>query len=97
MLDPGELGKIPPHERYVIGVYSVINAEDNPEKTMQLAVTEKDLALIAFSSMVTGMMFPEVGRHVSKMSLKLMEVSDAQDFLPWEPGELDNLKREEDQ
>ena len=96
-LDPGSIARMPFWQRYYVGVASVMQADDNPDTTMQVAMTEKDLALSSFGIMMVGVLFPECGKACRELGRKLVELSKAQEFLPWDDdGDLfgaDDLKR----
>jgi hypothetical protein len=88
--DADDIFRLPGYKRYALGALSVLNERHDPEDTMTLAVTHSELALITFSNMVTATLFPEVAERVVELNGKLIELSEAQAFLPWEPGEADD-------
>lgn len=86
LIDPR---KIPSWDRYYLGVHSIFHAKHDPEDTMQVALTERELAVLAFGTMLVSTMFPEVGRVGRDINGKLIELSMAQEFLPWTDAERD--------
>lgn len=88
-VDPGEIERLPGWQRYYVGVLSVIAQPDDPEETMQVALTHRDLALFTFGAMLVGTLFPECVEAVRITNKKLIELSAVQEFIPWEPGEVD--------
>jgi hypothetical protein len=57
----------------------------DPENTLSLALTQRDLALTVFGNMVLMHLFPELGGFIREFNGKLMEVGLAQEFLPEDP------------
>lgn len=88
MTDDGDgwadVSNLPHWERYALGVRSVEIANDDPQKTMQVAVTERELALWVFGLILVVRLFPEIVEVVEMSLTKLRELSAAQEFLPWE-------------
>lgn len=75
-------------EMYWIGVRSIELAQEDPEDTMQVAVTHRDLAIIALGANLVIRLFPEVREQVGHTAAKLEELAHAQGFLP-KPGDND--------
>lgn len=73
-----------------MGVYSTLHSEDDPESTMQVALTHRDLAFIVFCTTFLIRAFPELGDACEKTMRKLIELSAAQGFLPWEEDEVND-------
>lgn len=92
-----DLGGLPSWDRNRIGAISVAAAKDDPQETLQLALTEREVALFAYGNMILAFMHPEFRGVVGRANLKLMEVADAQKFLEFEPGELDDLAGSNDE
>ena len=69
----------------------VQSVESNPENTMMVALTQRDVALIAFATNVIMRLFPEVVSAVIELLAKMLELSDAQGFLPWREGEVEEI------
>lgn len=82
-----DLSRIPGWQRYYLGVQSVARQPHDPEDTMQLAITHRELALFVFGVMLVGTLFPELRRAVIAANHKLIELSAAQDFIPWDDQE----------
>jgi len=87
--DDFDPGLIPGQLLVDMGVWSTLNAEHNPEDTMQVALTHRDLAFIVFCTTFLIRAFPELSEACEDTMRKLIELSAAQGFLPWEPGEID--------
>lgn len=77
-----DASQLPAHKRHAIGVQSILLSEDNPEETLQLALTHADLATVVFGVALIHDIFPEVSRYCVSLMRKLCEVTDAQAFLP---------------
>lgn len=73
-----------------MGVYATLNSEDDPEETLQVALTQRDLAFIVFCTTFLIRAFPELSEACEKTMRKLIELSAAQGFLPWEEDEIND-------
>lgn len=82
-IDPSNL---PGCQRYYIGVVAVMQAPDDPEHTLTVALTHQDLTTIIFANHLAWMMFPELTGPVQSLNVKLAELSDYQGFLPTPPS-----------
>lgn len=74
------LNGLPGMKRLQVAYISVIDAEDNPENTMQLALTARELSTILMGNMLISTLFGELGNVTGRLNLKLFELSKAQDF-----------------
>ena len=68
-----------------LGSLSVTEIPSNPDITMHVAVTHRELALLVFALVFPGRMFPELADDVASLIEKLQELSAAQEFLPLSP------------
>lgn len=69
-----------------VGVATAELASNDPERTMQVALTELELHLIVFALYFPIQLFPELRPAYGALNQKLIELSDAQKFLE---GDLD--------
>lgn len=69
-------------EKMALGYIASRNEPDDPDDTMQLAVTKQELALIVFGGYLTLRLFPDLGGKLMRLNKRLMELSVAQEFLP---------------
>lgn len=92
-----DLSRYPSWERYKIGAASIVMSKDDPEDTLMLSLTEREVALFAFGNMVSAFLFPEFQQIVGRTNKKLIEVSNVQQFLDFEAGELDELLGEDEE
>jgi hypothetical protein len=76
---------------YDIGIHAVITGDNDPEHTMTTALTERDLAVITFGSVLLNRLFPECGGAANALNQKLMQVSAGQGFLPWDDDKMRDL------
>jgi hypothetical protein len=74
--------RLPSWEKYVLGAVSIMQEKHDHDHTMQLAVTHRELAAIAFGNVLLNQLMPEFGGVVLELQMKLRELADAQDFLP---------------
>ena len=73
----------PGMDNYQLALKAVREAPSDPQNTLQLAITMKELALIMFGMHLVNDHFPETTVFVLASLLeKLEEVADAQEFLP---------------
>jgi hypothetical protein len=70
-------------EKYALGFMASFHEEHDMDNTMQLAITRQELAFITFACFVCMRMFPELGGKAMRLQLRLLELSEAQDFLPF--------------
>lgn len=75
------------------GVSSVFKSKDDPEDTMQIALTHRDLALIVFYMTFTARLFPELSIETASLMSKLIELAAFQEFLPWGDDEIKRFTR----
>lgn len=76
---------------FMLGFKAVETADADPEKTMHAQLTERDLAVITFGSMVLSSLLPETKSACQLLNEKLMQVSAGQDFLPWSNEDMEEL------
>jgi hypothetical protein len=77
-----DVSRIPGIHRYMLGIQSIIEADNDPENTLQVALTQAELACCVFCTMLGATMFPELAIRIEALTTKLAELSDAQQFLP---------------
>jgi len=81
--DPdGDQTELKSWEKLMLGIRSVAMNEDDPDNTMQIGVTQRELALITFGGYLVLKLFPELGGTCMRLQEKLIELSEAQEFLP---------------
>lgn len=73
---------LPAHQRYALGVHTILHSENNPDDTLQLALTHADLATIVFGAMLVHDIYPETRAYAQGIMRNLGEVTQAQHFLP---------------
>jgi hypothetical protein len=69
-------------EKLALGYIASRNEADDPEDTMQLALTKQEVALVVFGGFLVNRLFPDLGGKCMLLNQKMMELSVAQDFLP---------------
>lgn len=74
--------RLPTWEQYVLGAVSIMQEKDDPDDTLQLALTHRELAAVAFGNLILNRFMPEFGGVLYKLQTKLRELATAQDFLP---------------
>jgi hypothetical protein len=72
----------PGKDNYALALRAVREAPSDPENTLQLAITMKELATITFGMFLVNTLFPELCFTVNDVLTKIEEVSEAQEFLP---------------
>jgi hypothetical protein len=72
----------PGMDSYQLALKAIKGAPDDPENTLQLAITMKELATITFGMFLVNTLFPELCFTVNDVLTKIEEVSEAQEFLP---------------
>lgn len=82
-----DVGGLPGWVRYRLGVDSVLHSDNDPEATLQVALTHAELAVLVFGAMLVITMFPECGPRSRATLRKLGELSDFQGFLPTMPDD----------
>lgn len=58
----------------------VVEAPNNPEDTVTVALTLRDTAVVALGLLLTGRLFPEILEAATEAATKIHEVGDAQEF-----------------
>lgn len=74
-----------------MGTYSTLNSKDDPEDTLQVALTHRDVAFIVFCTTFLIRAFPELSEACEGTMRKLIELSAAQGFLPWDDDEINDI------
>jgi hypothetical protein len=83
--DPeGDQERMVSPEKYTLGFVACFQEEHDMDHTMQLAITRQELSLITFGGFMLARMFPELGGKILRLQLRLIELSEAQDFMPWQ-------------
>ena len=59
----------------------IIAAHDDPDDTMHAELTLRDITVISVALVSLGKEQPELASFINKLSHKLIEVGDAQEFL----------------
>lgn len=65
-----------------LGVGSIRKAGNDPEHTMQVALTHRETAIIAFGNTILCYLFPELVDPCNEFARKMLEVGIAQEYLP---------------
>jgi hypothetical protein len=68
--------------RYYMAVIAALTSSDDPENTLTVALTHKDLCLIVLGLITGCQLFPETGQDGALLLEKIEELIDAQGFLP---------------
>ncbi len=68
------------------GARSVLEQESNPEETVFVSVTARELALLVFATVYTAKRIVELAPDANKLLDKLKELTEAQDFKPTTGG-----------
>lgn len=74
---------------YAMAVWSVQEASNDPEDTLQVAMTMQKLALFSLGLSLVFRLFPEIGNLAADAARDLRELTQAQAFLDseeWEYG-----------
>ena len=81
--DEEALKGLPSWAQYQLGFRTVASAvrKEDADKTLFAQLTYPELALIPFALLVTSRLFPELIGPAGRLSTKLHELSEAQDFL----------------
>ena len=74
-----------------MGVKGIQSAPDDPDDTMNVALTRQECATIAFGNVLISMMFHELLDITAGLSMKMMELASAQNFLPELPDYLKGM------
>lgn len=65
----------------------ILNTENDPDETLQFAITKKELGTILFGLHFVHRMFPEHSEDIEALCAKIVEISEAQNFLDFNGGE----------
>ena len=84
-------------EVVLLGVTSVLEAHDDPEDTLMVQLSKSDLALICFLLYFPGRLFPELYEQITRLNHRLVELTMAQEFLPWGPGEAESILEDDEE
>ena len=76
-----DLAGLPSWLRYRACCLTVAQADDDPDKTMHVAMTMRDLTVTTFGLYVLTQLFPEMLAPASLLSIKLNETGVAQQFV----------------
>jgi hypothetical protein len=68
--------------QYAISVVALCKADHDPENTLQVALTRRELTACSFGMILLTRMFPELGGIVHALIEKLGELGEAQEFFP---------------
>jgi len=81
--DEEDLKRLPSWAQYQLGYRTVVSAlaKEDADKTLFAQLTYPELALIPFALLVTSRFFPELVPLAGRVSTKLNELADAQEFL----------------
>ena len=71
---------IPTWEKLSLGVAAIELAEDNPEHTLQIALTGRDVQYLAVGVLLVGSLFPEMLTKGRDLFARLIELGDHQGF-----------------
>lgn len=78
------------------GIRAVAGEPDDPENTMLVALTQRDLATIVFTVCFCVRAFPETARATESLMKKLIEISAATGFAPWTAEQKEDIFGGED-
>ncbi len=78
-------GEVSGGEFMHMGSRSVTTIPHNPDITMRVALTHRELALLVFALVFPGRLFPELVEDVVRLTDKFQELSAAQEFLTLTP------------
>lgn len=67
---------------YPYAIVTIQQAPNDPENTLQVALTLQQLAVLGLSLSLATRLFPEIRSNINELSRKLSELSEAQEFLP---------------
>ena len=81
--DEEDLKNLPSWAQYQLGYRTVVSAvaREDADKTLFAQLTYPELALIPFALLITSRLFPELIGPAGRLSTKLRELSEAQEFL----------------
>jgi hypothetical protein len=81
--DEDDLKGMPSWAQYQLGYRTIAAAmrKENPDETLFAQLTYPELTLIPFALLVTSRMFPELIDAAGRLSTKLHDLSEAQQFL----------------
>jgi hypothetical protein len=74
------------------GFAGALEGDNNPDETLTLAVTMRELAVLSLGIVFAMRIVPECAETASELGMKIQEVSRAQEFLEWDG--LEDWKRE---
>jgi len=67
---------------YKSALRAIADSPDDPENTLQLAITMRELATLTFGLYLVNTLFPEMAHVICDVLEKVEAVSEAQEFLP---------------
>jgi hypothetical protein len=73
---------------YETALRCVREAPHDPDNTLALAITMRELACLTFGMLLVNTLFPECADTVCDVLEKIEEVSEAQEFLPRLPHDV---------
>jgi len=81
--DEEDLKGLPSWAQYQLGYRTIASAvrKEDADKTLFAQLTYPELALIPFALLVTSRMFPELIGPAGRLSTKLHDLAEAQQFL----------------
>lgn len=77
-----DLSGMPGHVRYRLLAKAILEEPNDPEQTLQVALTHAELATAVGGALLVATFFPECAERVSSLLKKLQELSKYQEFLP---------------
>ena len=63
------------------GMQAVTQLPDDPERTLQVALTQRELGIITFALYFPWRIFPEIAPEINSLCENLIELTEAQEFL----------------
>jgi len=63
------------------GMKAATNLPNDPENTLNVALTQRELGLITFALFFPWRIFPEISEEINELCEKLVELTVAQEFL----------------
>jgi hypothetical protein len=76
-----DISQLPSFARYRISFLGVVHSPHDPEDTIQLALTRKELAMVLFGTQLVNALFPELVLVSRVLQNKVEEVGVAQEFM----------------
>jgi flagellar assembly factor FliW len=63
------------------GMKGIMDLSHDPENTLMVSLTHRELAMITFALFFPWRVFPEIAPEIDELCQKLIELTQAQEFL----------------